>query len=145
VIFLDQASLAIEASYDLDLYEAAMSICSCFLRDSSHEGDPTEYVVVGTAFVLPEEPQPSRGRLLVFELLSEATGQVGRKVRLVVETPTRGAAFSLASLNGKLVAGIDSKVGSPHEAELSRASHLSRRSRSIASPSPEKTGEALRR
>ena len=32
------------------------------------DGDDTEYVVVGTAYVLPEEPEPSRGRLMVFEI-----------------------------------------------------------------------------
>lgn len=109
VLFFDQVSLTIAATYDLEVYEAGMSICSAFLRDSSPDADVKEYVVVGTAFVLPEEQQPSRGRLLVFELLVDSdTG--GRVVRLVAETPTRGAAFSLASINGKLVAGIDSKV-----------------------------------
>lgn len=86
-----------------------MSICSCFFKETIQNSQLKEYLVVGTAFVLPEEQQPSRGRLLVFELLSDSVS--GRRmVRLVVETPTRGAVFSLSSLNGKLVAGIDSKV-----------------------------------
>jgi hypothetical protein len=86
-----------------------MSISSCFFRDATQNSELKEYLVVGTAFVLPEEQQPSRGRLLVFELLTDSASG-GRMVRLVVETPTRGAVFSLSSLNGKLVAGIDSKV-----------------------------------
>jgi DNA damage-binding protein 1 len=109
VLFLDQSTLSIEASYDLEMCESGMSICSCFFGDSAQSSELKEYLVVGTAFVLPEEQQPSRGRLLVFEVLSDSPAG-GRMVRLVVETPTRGAVFSLASLNGKLVAGIDSKV-----------------------------------
>jgi DNA damage-binding protein 1 len=94
------------------MYEASTSLTSAFLRDSSSSGsaDLTEYIIVGTAFVLPEEQQPSRGRILVFEISTASPSESGRKVSLVVETPTRGAAYSLASIQGRVVAGVDSKV-----------------------------------
>jgi len=108
ILFLDDRTMDVQYTFELDTSECGMSCLSCVLTDSqSNQSDATpsrEYVVVGTAFVLPEEQQPTRGRILVFEVSSE------RNVTLSAESVTKGATFSLASLNGRLVAGIDSKV-----------------------------------
>jgi hypothetical protein len=68
-----------------------------------------EYVVIGTAFVEAGEVQPSRGRILVFEL-SRSEGSLSRNPRLLVQSLVKGGVFSLSSIKGRIVAGIDSKV-----------------------------------
>ena len=60
--------------------------------------------MVGTAYVIPGEDEPCRGRVLVFTLDSNRRGQ------LVTAKEVRGAIYSLCPFNGKLVAGIGSKV-----------------------------------
>jgi len=65
------------------------------------------YVVVGTAYVHEDEFEPQAGRLLVFAVEGEGSGA---KVTLVSERETRGAVYCLESFNGKLLAGINSKV-----------------------------------
>ncbi|CAN0480475.1 unnamed protein product, partial [Discosporangium mesarthrocarpum] len=57
--------------------------------------------------VLLQDYEPSVGRLLVFSVEGEG---VERKVTLVTECVTRGAVYVLNSFNGKLLAGINSKV-----------------------------------
>lgn len=66
-------------------------------------GDKTEYYVVGTAYVLSEESEPQRGRLLVFEVKDH-------KLSLVTEKEIRGAAYCMDPFNGKLLTGINSRV-----------------------------------
>ena len=64
----------------------------------------SEYFVVGTAHVVAEEKEPSRGRILVFEVMEN------RRVHLIAEKEVKGAVFSLAMVCGRLVAGVGSKV-----------------------------------
>jgi hypothetical protein len=64
----------------------------------------TEYFVVGTAHVVSGELEPTRGRILVFEIVEN------RRVHLIAETEVKGAVFSLAHVCGRLVAGVGSKV-----------------------------------
>ena len=110
ILFLDESSLSIDTTFELEMCESGLSIVSCFLKDNL-DGHEKEYIVVGTTFVLPEEPQPTRGRLLVFEITtSSSPNEIKRQIILVVDIPTRGSPFALATLKGRLVAGIDSKV-----------------------------------
>jgi len=74
------------------------SILSCKLGD-----DPTPYYVVGTGFVHPEESEPKTGRIIIF---SWADG----KLTQVAEKEIKGAAYSMLSFNGKLLASINSTV-----------------------------------
>ena len=131
VLFFDNKEVVNRCVFDLDPNETAMTCVSVrFENDvrgtsSTEPPDPVEYVVVGTAYVLPEEPQPSRGRILVFsvniptpasssELGSDGQEDVShleqREVILIAECVTTGGVFSLDSIQGKLVAGVDSKV-----------------------------------
>lgn len=66
-------------------------------------GEPTYYFIVGTAFVLPKESEPTSGRLLLFQITSSTLSQV-------CEISINGGCFSLASYQGKLVAGINSEI-----------------------------------
>ena len=84
-----------------DLYENACSIMTCRFAD-----DPTEYFVVGTAYAMPDDPEPVKGRILVFSVQSE-----GSKLVLTAETEVKGACYTLNAFNnGKLLAGINSKI-----------------------------------
>jgi len=73
------------------------------LLTTTFDGDDTEYIVVGTAYVLPEESEPSRGRLLVFEVKD------GR-LALVTEKDIKGACYCACSFNGKLLSGCNASV-----------------------------------
>eukprot|EP01127_Copromyxa_protea_P023248 TRINITY_DN865_c0_g1_i1.p1 TRINITY_DN865_c0_g1~~TRINITY_DN865_c0_g1_i1.p1 ORF type:complete len:1101 (-),score=191.49 TRINITY_DN865_c0_g1_i1:52-3354(-) len=61
------------------------------------------YFVVGTAIALPHEDEPTKGRILVYSVNDG-------KLRLEAETSIRGAAYSIADFNGKILAGVNSKV-----------------------------------
>merc|ERR1719189_878967 len=78
--------------------ECATSILSCKLGD-----DPTPYFIVGTGFTHPEESEPKTGRIIIF---SWAEG----KLTQVAEKEIKGAAYSMNSFNGKLLACINSTV-----------------------------------
>jgi len=65
----------------------------------------TEYVVVGTAHVISGELEPSRGRILVFQV-----SPANRRVYLVTEREVKAAVFCLTAICGRIAAGIGSKV-----------------------------------
>ncbi|GJN15385.1 hypothetical protein PR202_gb02295 [Eleusine coracana subsp. coracana] len=56
-----------------------------------------------TTYVLPEENEPTKGRILVFAV------EDGR-LQLIVEKETKGAVYSLNAFNGKLLAAINQKI-----------------------------------
>eukprot|EP01018_Ginkgo_biloba_P031082 Gb_27300 [translate_table: standard] len=98
VRLLDDQTFEIISSYPLDTYENGCSILSCSFTDDSNA-----YYCVGTAYVLPEENEPNKGRILVF------TVEDG-KLQLVTEKETKGAVYNLNAFNGKLLAGINQKI-----------------------------------
>jgi len=61
------------------------------------------YFVVGTALALPSEDEPTKGRILVFSVTEN-------KLRLEAETTVRGAVYCICDFNGKILAGVNSKV-----------------------------------
>jgi len=85
-------------AHQLMQQECATSILSCKLGD-----DPTPYFIVGTGFTHPEESEPKTGRIIIF---SWAEG----KLTQVAEKEIKGAAYSMNSFNGKLLACINSTV-----------------------------------
>lgn len=98
-------------SFTLDPFETSLSCATLRLRyDSAVDGstEATEFVVVGTCYIVPNEQEPSQGRLLVFQVDTDSEGT--RVVTLVAEKDTRGPVYSLAEVRGKLVAGVNHKV-----------------------------------
>ncbi|WVZ99800.1 hypothetical protein U9M48_045048 [Paspalum notatum var. saurae] len=95
---LDHQTFEFLSIYTLDQYECGCSIISCSFAD-----DNNVYYCVGTAYVLPEENEPSKGRILVFAV------EDGR-LQLIVEKETKGAVYSLNAFNGKLLAAINQKI-----------------------------------
>lgn len=98
VRLLDDQTFENTASYQLDTYENGCSIISCSFTDDSNV-----YYCVGTAYALPEENEPTKGRILVF-LVEDG------KLQLIAEKETKGAVYNLNAFNGKLLAGITHKI-----------------------------------
>lgn len=98
VRLLDDQTFENMASFQLDAYENGCSIMSCSFTD-----DNNVYFCVGTAYAIPEESEPSKGRILVF-LVEDG------KLQLVSEKETKGAVYNLNAFNGKLLAGINHKI-----------------------------------
>eukprot|EP00850_Spirogloea_muscicola_P009452 SM000053S17409 [mRNA] locus=s53:248703:257116:+ [translate_table: standard] len=98
VRLIHDQTFEILSSFHLDAYENGCSILSCTFAD-----DPNPYFVVGTAYALPEENEPSKGRILVFTVEDQ-------KLQLVTEKETKGAVYNLNAFNGKLLAGINQKI-----------------------------------
>ncbi|KAI3988674.1 hypothetical protein MKX01_027038 [Papaver californicum] len=98
VRLLDDQTFDIISTYPLDTYEYGCSILSCSFAD-----DTNVYYCVGTAYVLPEETEPTKGRVLVFVVEDG-------KLQLIAEKETKGSVYSLNSFNGKLLAAINQKI-----------------------------------
>ncbi|XP_010434237.1 PREDICTED: DNA damage-binding protein 1b [Camelina sativa] len=98
VRLLDAQSFEFLSTYPLDAFEYGCSILSCSFTD-----DKNVYYCVGTAYVLPEENEPTKGRILVF-IVEEG------RLQLITEKETKGAVYSLNAFNGKLLAAINQKI-----------------------------------
>eukprot|EP01126_Amoeba_proteus_P030505 TRINITY_DN3014_c0_g1_i10.p1 TRINITY_DN3014_c0_g1~~TRINITY_DN3014_c0_g1_i10.p1 ORF type:complete len:1099 (-),score=193.96 TRINITY_DN3014_c0_g1_i10:112-3408(-) len=104
-LFNDQ-TFEIQDSYCLQPNEDSCSIMTtCFhpMTPSKDNYDKKFYFVVGTAYVLPNEDEPTKGRILVFSVIDN-------KLRLEAETTVRGAVYSIKDFNGKILAGVNSKI-----------------------------------
>ena len=75
VRLLDDQTFDTLSAYSLDAFESVCSVISASFAD-----DETAYYVVGTAFALPDEPEPTRGRILVFTV---EAGKLHLVVRIV--------------------------------------------------------------
>lgn len=95
---LDDQTFDFISTYSLDQFEYGCSILNCSFSD-----DNNAYYCVGTAYVMPEENEPTKGRILVFMVED-------RKLQLVAEKETKGAVYSLNAFNGKLLAAINQKI-----------------------------------
>ncbi|XVE94238.1 hypothetical protein REPUB_Repub01dG0264300 [Reevesia pubescens] len=95
---LDDQTFEFISTYLLDTFEYGCSILSCSFSD-----DPNVYYCVGTAYVLPEENEPTKGRILVFVVEDG-------KLQLIAEKETKGAVYTLNAFNGKLLAAINQKI-----------------------------------
>jgi len=89
-----------EVLHDYPMQENEWSMCCEAVR---LENDEKEYFVVGTAVNQPEEHEPTEGRILV---LSVSEG----KLDLVSECRTKGAVYDLEKFNGRILAGVNSRL-----------------------------------
>ncbi|KAJ1386149.1 WD40/YVTN repeat-like-containing domain superfamily [Sesbania bispinosa] len=89
VRLLDDQTFEFISTYPLDTYEYGCFIISCSFSD-----DNNVYYCVGTAYVLPEENEPTK---------------MG-KLQLIAEKETKGAVYCLNAFNGKLLAAINQKI-----------------------------------
>ncbi|MCL7034899.1 hypothetical protein MKW94_022080 [Papaver nudicaule] len=89
VRLLDDQTSDIISTYRLDTYEYACCVLSCSFSDDSNV-----YYCVGTAYALPKESGPSKGRVHVFVVEDG-------KLLLLMEKETDGLIYSLNSPNQK--------------------------------------------
>ncbi len=92
-------------SYPLNEEELVESVTRADIREDS--GELVERFVVGTAYLDDEEPDSSRGRIIVFAVTSERT------LKVITELPVRGACRALGVISGNIVAALTKTVGSP--------------------------------
>mmetsp|Transcript_17313 Transcript_17313/g.25961 ORF Transcript_17313/g.25961 Transcript_17313/m.25961 type:complete len:1013 (-) Transcript_17313:81-3119(-) len=84
----------------LEENELAVSVTS-----TTFKGDPNPYFCVGTAFVLPHEDEPSRGRILIIRVNADT-----QTLHIVGKAETKGTVYCLEGFNGRLLAGVNSVV-----------------------------------
>uniref|UniRef100_A0A4W5MVZ4 DNA damage-binding protein 1 n=1 Tax=Hucho hucho TaxID=62062 RepID=A0A4W5MVZ4_9TELE len=98
LLVVDQHTFEVLHAHQFLQSEYALSMVSCRLgRDLS------VYFIVGTAMVYPEEAEPKQGRIIVFHYTDG-------KLQTVAEKEVKGAVYSMAEFNGKLLASINSTV-----------------------------------
>jgi DNA damage-binding protein 1 len=99
ILFFDEGFEQI-GSFDSDYLEQNCSIAVCQFVDC-----PKPYFVVGTGQVVAEELEPSRGRILIFDVIPES-----KRCVLIAERDTKAAVYSLTGVAGRLAAGIANRV-----------------------------------
>ena len=95
-------------TYDLDPLEQSLTAASCILAITDSHPTGTAYVVIGTGYVIPNETDVSRGRLLVFDV--ERGSDDRYSVSLLCEREVKGAVFAVTSVRDKIAAAINHKV-----------------------------------
>ncbi|XP_038067172.1 DNA damage-binding protein 1-like [Patiria miniata] len=98
LLIIDQHTFEVLHAHHFVPYEYATSIVSSKLGN-----DPTTYYIIGTAMVYPEEAEPKKGRIVVFQYSDG-------KLQEVTEKEIKGAAYSILEFNGKLLTSINSVV-----------------------------------
>lgn len=98
ILFFDEAFEQI-GTFDLDYLEQGCSLSLCHFADCDKP-----YFVVGTGQVVAEELEPSRGRILIFDILES------KKCILIAERDTKAAVYSLTDVSGRLAAGVANRV-----------------------------------
>jgi DNA damage-binding protein 1 len=70
------------------------------------------FLLVGTAFAIPDEDEPTRGRILVYSFQGDDTvGAPSRVVRLVTETACTGGVYSLCQFyDGMILCSVNTKT-----------------------------------
>jgi DNA damage-binding protein 1 len=124
----DESSFELLSTFNLDPYELAFSIvCASLGSDTLTDAATatggaaairTEHIIVGTAYVLEAEEEPTRGRILVLGVDGASSSSLGStassgrsQFKLLTMHEVSGGVLALASLaSGKLAAGINSKV-----------------------------------
>lgn len=97
---VDDQTFEILDSYALDKFEVVQSLISCDFEDPQNP-----VFVAGTAFILPTEEEPSKGRIIVFQVTDF------RKIMILQQLEVKGCVYSLAAFEKtQVVAGINSKV-----------------------------------
>lgn len=95
---LDGQTYELLTSYQLDTYETGLSIISTTFTE-----DVATYFVVGTAYVRPEEHEPTKGRILVLQYEDS-------KLQVLAEKEVKGAVYCMLPFQGKLLACTNNRV-----------------------------------
>lgn len=94
------ADMIVLDEFSMEKYEVVQSLVSVPGNENQRPA-----FVVGTAFVVPTEEEPSKGRLLVFEVNDF------KRIELLQQMDVSGCVYSISAFEGdKIVAGINAKV-----------------------------------
>ncbi|KAH9257836.1 hypothetical protein BASA81_003855 [Batrachochytrium salamandrivorans] len=109
---IDDRSFKVIDSFRFDETEIPFCILSTSFGNNTTELlDGKQYFVVGTAYTNEDDPEPSRGRILVFEVNKTSDSDADRKLFMVTEKIVKGGVYDLCILaSGKLVAGVNAKI-----------------------------------
>mmetsp|Transcript_10401 Transcript_10401/g.26164 ORF Transcript_10401/g.26164 Transcript_10401/m.26164 type:complete len:1472 (+) Transcript_10401:265-4680(+) len=131
--FLDDSTFDDIHRIDLEPTEMVQSMesASLYIRQPSSDittvGSPSKmdvgieptmqlksYLIVGTAYVLQDEDEPTNGRILIYSCNPEDNtedGSTNRSVKLITELQVRGGVLSICQFyQGKLLATVNSKT-----------------------------------
>ncbi len=100
ILFFNDNSMDLIHFVELDRLETGVSLCCCTFKDNV-----VESIVVGTSYNLPDDVEPSKGRILVFEI-----NPVDKRVTMTVTLDIKGGVLAVAPIRGKIVAGIGSTI-----------------------------------
>jgi len=100
ILFFNDNSMDLLHFVELDRLETGVSLCCCTFKDSSAES-----IVVGTSYNLPDDIEPSKGRILVFDI-----NPSDKRVTMTVTLDVKGGVLAVAPIHGKIVAGIGSTI-----------------------------------
>ena len=124
LLALDDATFAVQSRVQLQLNEVGSAL---YVTRQPLQGELL--VVVGATLVVADEPMPKRGRLLLLRV------ERGQRLQLLSSTNTKGAVFAIDQVLGRVVVGINSKVGSsatPHH--TTHTMYRSTADRSLTAP-----------
>jgi len=85
--------------------ELVGAMCSAVL-----DGDSTEYLAVGSAFVNPEDPEPMKGRLVLYAPTASAENGEPAPFTVAAELEVTGAVYSLLPFRGMLLGSVNNRV-----------------------------------
>lgn len=126
--FMDDTTFDDLEKVDLDPYEMILSMIYISLKtpksakDSSDAAATTAsnivykpFLLVGTAYALPDEDEPSRGRILVYSCqednVSAATSSNRRAIRQITEFSTEGGVYSMCQFyEGKFLVTVNTRT-----------------------------------
>lgn len=108
VLSMISARMAIQKS-------ATASTAAEGMESSAEAPDHKSFVIVGTAYALPDEDEPTKGRVIIFSCEDEDEETGGRKVRKVTELQVRGGVYSICQFyDGKILTTVNSKTQMCH-------------------------------
>jgi len=122
VKFFDATSFEEIDCFHLGPYEMIMSMISTKMKvtgevskSSEEKGDQDSrqpFLIIGTAYGMPGENEPSRGRIIVLKCTSgNDKSALSRKVQRVAEVQVKGGVFSICPFyDGSILATINSKT-----------------------------------
>jgi DNA damage-binding protein 1 len=127
--FMDDTTFDDVERIDLEPYEMILSMCYASLKlpwtgvkldTMGADGEAADgevykpFLLVGTAYALPDEDEPTRGRVLLYNFQGdESTSGVisSRIVRQVMELSTEGGVYSICQFyEGKVLCSVNSKT-----------------------------------
>jgi len=103
--FVDGRTLQISQTLRMEPHEQVASMAPVIF-----EGSATEYLAVGTAYVFPDEPEPLRGRILLYEQQPGLVVGGAGVFRLAAELDVPGAVYALLSFQGMLLGSVNNRV-----------------------------------